>query len=151
MRVICIKIYRKSIVMFLGQMRELPHFRKLRSSVRPKPKLRSKSTEIVRPKLRWSLPNHRNSKNGDFFYRFHVIFENIFMVSSNSIWCQLESKWNHQFVQNSFSIWLLKEYFSYVPIFWQKKLLDFCVFCGQRFGRSFGGSGRSFGFGRISI
>ena len=50
----------------------------LSSSVRPKPKLWPKlrpiPAEIVRPKLRWRLPNHRIGKKTSFWANFGQLF-----------------------------------------------------------------------------
>ena len=52
------------------QKRFLLKLWKKTSSELPKPKLRPKSAEIVRPKFRQTLPNHRNGENWRFYGNF---------------------------------------------------------------------------------
>ena len=74
----------------------------VRNSIRPKPKLRPKlrpiPAEIVRPKLRSSLPNHRNGHKTSFFPQF-LPFSSFFFKVSNQLpnmWISIGSStdWN---------------------------------------------------------
>ena len=92
-------------------------------SVRPKPKLRpklrSKTAETVRPKLRWNLPNHRIGKKRRFWLisrNFSKIL-NITELNWYFIMLLLESRLNHKI--NSV-IWCKMVLFLMYPNFLRK-------------------------------